>query len=426
MTKKGEEYALKKCLERIEERLHWGDSAQWTTYDFEKLSEEIHKATGVRLSVTTLKRVWEKLKYESAPTHTTLNTLAKFAGYADWRAFNHQSADDSEETNDQLPEVSLTEKPVRRRFSYYWLLSLLPVLAVAYVLTPADNTKRPEGNADSSFAFTANKMISEGVPNSVVFHYNASAAKADSVYIVQTWDIKRKIKVPKNGRSHSGIYYYPGYLRAKLIADDRVVRTHDLWITSDGWLSLAEGSPAPVYFKKEESIKKGIVEINDALLKKYNLSLHPKPPGIRIFNQRDLGDLKTDHFTFETSVKNDFKAGANACQPMQVLIQCKNDVIIIPLATKACVGNLSLSFCGTVANSANADLSGFGADLSRWTKLKVTVTGKKAIIYVNDLKAYALDFKHDVADIVGVQYRFNGTGAVGATKFTGTEKVFEL
>lgn len=57
---------------------------------------------------------------------------------------------------------------------------------------------------------------------------------------------------------------------------------------------------------------------------------------------------------------------------------------------------------------------------------KVTVTGKKVIIYVNDVKAYALDFKHDAADIVGVQYRFNGTGAVGATKFTGTEKVFEL
>lgn len=57
---------------------------------------------------------------------------------------------------------------------------------------------------------------------------------------------------------------------------------------------------------------------------------------------------------------------------------------------------------------------------------KVNVTDKKAAIYVNDLKAYAMNFKHDASDIVGVQYRFKGTGAVGATKFTGTEKVFEL
>ncbi|WPQ63248.1 hypothetical protein SIO70_00025 [Chitinophaga sancti] len=47
----------------IETRLNWGKSSEWTNYDFEKLSVAIQDKTGVTLSVTTLKRLWGKLKY---------------------------------------------------------------------------------------------------------------------------------------------------------------------------------------------------------------------------------------------------------------------------------------------------------------------------------------------------------------------------
>lgn len=423
MTKNGEEIYVEHCLQLIETRLGWGKRETWTNYDFEKLSDVIHKGTGVRLSITTLKRICGRLKYENAPTLTTLNALAQFAGYADWRELKQQSISiltktpppREEETQqaDQVPVVKLKKKS-----HLYWLLLLLPF--VGYVIVPK---VKPDPD---DFEFSANKIVTEGVPNSIVFHYDASAASTDSVFIAQSWDISKKKRVPKNGKEHSSMYYYPGFFKAQLIVDNYPVKTHNLFITSNGWLCAAEGNPQPLYFKKEEYLKDSIVEVDENLLKAYNISLNPKPPQLRFYNERDLGDIMSDNFIFETTLKNDFSSGANACQPVQVYIQCKNDIIIIPLTAKTCVGDIFLSFCGTGATSQYSDLSKFGADLSQWTKLRVVTVNKQAVIYVNDVEAYSLTFPNEPAGVVGVQYRFNGVGAVKNTKFESKGRVIRM
>ncbi len=71
---------IKKCLQLIEEKVNWGPSQHWSNYDFEKLSLAIEDKTGVVLSITTLKRIVGKVRYDHSPTLTTLNTLAKFPG----------------------------------------------------------------------------------------------------------------------------------------------------------------------------------------------------------------------------------------------------------------------------------------------------------------------------------------------------------
>ncbi len=91
-------------------------------------------------------------------------------------------------------------------------------------------------------------------------------ASTDSVFIVQSWDMRRKAAVSRQGHDHSSIYYYPGYFQAKLVVDSQIVKTHDLMITSGGWLALVDEDPIPVYFKKGEYLKKDRVEIDPALL----------------------------------------------------------------------------------------------------------------------------------------------------------------
>ncbi|HEY1202874.1 MAG TPA: hypothetical protein VGE79_17945, partial [Niastella sp.] len=277
---------------------------------------------------------------------------------------------------------------------------------------------------EGRFEFSANKVITEGVPNSVIFHYAVPRGiKPDSLFIVQTWDITRKQLLSGDKHEHSAIYYYPGFFKTKLIADGQVVKTHDLWITSGGWLCLLEDEPVPVYLKKEQYLQNGIVEVNEAML-----ALHRKSSAqrLRIFNQREMGDLMNDNFTFETMLKNDFDDGSNACHKAQVLIQCKNDIIMIPLAATPCVGDLSLYFCGAQAESKTSDLSGFGCDLTQWTSLRVEVVNRAATIYVNNKKAYSFLFPNKPTGIVGVQYRFNGAAAVKETRFKAGNKVYEM
>jgi hypothetical protein len=91
------------------------------------------------------------------------------------------------------------------------------------------------------------------------------------------------------------------------------------------------------------------------------------------------------------------------------------------------VGDLELYAPGKKVDSKHADLSGFGSDLTQWTSLKVVTVNRQMSCYVNGVKAYSLYFPHSPTDIVGVQYRFDGLGAVKDTRFTnGAGKVYEL
>ncbi|GAB3525192.1 hypothetical protein [Emticicia fontis] len=415
---------LEKCKRAIEEKLNWGSSASWLNYDFERLNEQIFAETNVQISVSTLKRIFGKASYNSSPSLTTLNTLAQFIGFTNWRDFTKSIAPQPIAPETPAPPViTPAHQPVvnknQRRYFIYGIISTLAIISLIGFMV-----QKKEPNLDySKFAFEANKVVTEGLPNSVVFTYDATAAKPrDSVFIVQTWDSRRKKRVDKNRHNHSAIYYYPGYFRTKLIVNQEVVKTHDLQIKTDNWLTLVEPASEakrPLYFSKPEVLKGNEVSVDRDLLKKYSLSLYPEAPRIRFFNQTDLGELMNDNFTFETVLKNDFSEGTGACQKVQVLIQCKDDIIIIPLCAKTCIGNINLYACGANVESTDADLSGFGCDLNQWTKLRVETRNREMTFFVNNKRAYTLNFPHIRTGIVGVQYRFEGVGAVKDTWIEG-------
>ena len=397
----------------IEEHLGWGRIKDWSNYDFEKLSEIIQSETGVSLSITTLKRVLGRINYPHAPSTTTLNALAQFLGYDDWRAFQ---------------QVAPTPAPLAKNQKYKKWQWALPFLLGALIIVLITNFKTDYSSLyqPDDFEFKADKIYSEGVPNSVIFTYDAQEAKTDSIFIVQTWDISRKTLVPKSGRKHSALYYYPGFFRTKLIIGEQIVKMHDLQISSDGWLSLIDTEDIPVYLDSAIVANGEGVSISKEHIEANGFDLLPNVPKVLIFNQRDLGPIRNDNFEFETQLKNPFNQGTNACQYVEVLIQCKNDIIIIPLCNKECVGKALLYAAGVERDSKNTDLSKFGADLNAWTKLRVEAKNQYISFYVNDIKAEGFQFPNPPTEIVGVQYRFNGPAAVKHAQFKAQEKVIKL
>ena len=463
---------IEECLRLIEAKWRRGPREDWTSYDFEKLNSAIFDATGVSLSVSTLKRLCGKVSYSNLPSTHTLNTIARFAGFEDWSDFRHRHSLPMSETsppmsetsppmsetnlpNPESPQSSLPNpesfqsslpnpesfqsslpnpapgqpSPLQAqptpRLARWWPVLFLPLAILLYSLL---NTHTPAPPAPNSrdYRFSCNKVVSEGVPNSVVFHYRTPVSAADSVFISQTWDISRRVAVPPNGSDHSAIYYYPGYFVAKLIVDTQVVLTHNLMITSDGWLATSDAQPVPIYFKKEEVARKKGVEIDSATLARYHLNIQPNAPMLRIFYMKDLGDLSNADFSFETTLRTGFAQGSGVCQNVQVLIQCKDDIFIIPLAAKACVGDLHLYAAGTGATSMTADLSGFGCDLTKWTSLRVVSNNRHVTFLVNGKVAYSLYIPHEPTDIVGVQYRFAGTCAVKNARFITGDRIIDL
>jgi len=404
---------------QIETQLHWGASELWTNYDFEKLSDAIAEKTGVSLSVSTLKRIFGKVQYKSKPALSTLNALAQYLNYNDWRDFIAKNTEKEPEASQVASDVALQPEP--KKWNYrIWAFTILSLISLS-ILGFLVLSKKPKYTADD-FSFHSKTMLAEGLPNSVVFDFDASkASDQDSVFICQTWDIRRKVLVNKNDKHHSAIYYYPGYFRAKLMIGDEIVKEHDIQIKTDGWLGVVEadwGVP-PLYFKSSEILRLGGVEVNEDLLQKYNLPLSPEAPLIRLFNQKDLKGILTNNFTFETELKSDFTGAANACQRVEVLLQAKDDILILPIVQKACVGDVFVAAYGHFAESKKADLSGFGTDPSQWTKLKIVCKNGLMRFYINDKVVYKAQITHDPKEIVGVQYRFNGMGAVRNTWLEG-------
>jgi hypothetical protein len=436
---------IRQCMELIESRWHRGPSAEWKSYDFEKLSEEIFEATGVTLSISTLKRLFGKVSYHNLPTVTTMNTLARFAGFEDWNAFKRREINPQEQgvasSTSGSAKIKETGYPSKESFInsagkfrgpkkkfLWWPLLILPLAALAYLFVSSTRPPRhgPVNSAD--YSFSSNKVLTEGVPNSVVFHYDATAAPSDSVYIVQDWDISRRTLVSRAGHAHSAIYYYPGYFNAKLVVDSQIVKTHGLLIGSGGWLALAEEESEPFYFKQEEYMRsEGEVEVDTTLLAKHHLSFYPRAPWIRICYIKDMGPLPDDHFRFETTLRAGAGDGNDACQQVEVLIICKNDVFIIPLSDPACIGDLHLYLAGKSISSREADLSGFGTDLHQWSTLKIEKENGHLQIFLNNRLAYTLDLPNLPSDIVGVHYRFRGgAGAVKDSRFITPGRTIEL
>lgn len=416
-----DEILLHKCKNLVQEKLGWEGSESWTNHDFQVLSEKIQEATGVNLSVATLKRIWGKVKYDSKPTITTLNTLAQFTGYENWRTFKQSQPGVSGSGNGH-GHINGTEHAMQdeaasgsaaktRRLWRSGLVGTALCGGILFIFLYGFR-KGPEGpKHPAQYAFSSMKVVSEGVPNSVIFDYDASAAPVDSVFIQQSWDPRRRTQVSRDERQHTSIYYTPGFFQAKLVVAGEVVKEHNLWITSGGWMALTKEEPVPVYFKDADFRKPGMLSLPVSRMKESNISFQPETPWLSYYNVKDFGDIRSNNFIFETEVRSDYKEGSGVCQFVNIGLLLEGSIISIPLSIKGCISDLYLAVDDHGFDGKKTDLSAFGCDLSQWVKVRCEVKDGKGNIFINDHVAQEIEIK-DSKRIVGLMYRFQGTGSI--------------
>ncbi|HMJ68751.1 MAG TPA: hypothetical protein VK508_07640 [Cyclobacteriaceae bacterium] len=412
-----DDIALEKCKSRIGQGLGWGDSARWHTEDFETLSNNILAKTGVTLSVATLKRLWGKIRYDSKPTPTTLNTLAQYLGYENWRSFRV-----SEDAN-RMKHVRQMESPPPRLSNRRPVIAVMTVLLLigtaAWLLIALKERPRVDSLL---FSFSSKKVVDEGVPNTVIFDYDAAAASpTDSVFIQQSWDTQLSRQVPYDQRQHTSIYYYPGFFEAKLVVNGQIVKEHNLLITTTGWLPLVEQKGTPIYFKQDDAIHDGILQLSLDKIRETNIPLQPVTPWTAYYIVQDFGGLTSDDVVFETALRNDYKAGVNACQYVEIRLQFEGPAVLIPLSAKGCVANLGIAD----TDGTERDLSAFGNDFTGWVNVKCVIRDKIAEIFVDNKSAIKLKVTGGRAKMVEVGFRFQGTGSVDFVKLSDNSgKVF--
>lgn len=410
-----DEVLLSRAKKLVEAKLDWGDSSGWVNQDFIALSKKIQQETGATISHITLKRLWGKVRYEGLPQVYTLNTLVQFAGYQSWREFVVKSGGD-------VPTEEALPAPKKRQTKPILFAIILACLALSVILF-IQGARRKINPAD--YSFSSHPTIKAGIPNSVVFDYDASKAPGDSVILQQSWDTHLRTKVSKESHQHTLIYYFPGYFNPKLIVDGQIVKEHGLLVKSDGWVTAFITKPMPIYFKNQDVMTDGKMALPLDKIKAQNISLTPQAPLLSYCNVQDFGEIYSDNFTFETSVRNDYKEGSSVCQLTNIYLLCEGTAICIPLCAKGCESALNFFFTNYKASGKEKDLSNFGVDFNNFIKVRVEAVNGKARIFLDNKLAFQVDQGIGKDKIIGIDYVFQGTGAVDYVRLSNQKVKFD-
>ena len=417
MTSKNDSEMIFSLIKLTEAKLEWGSGDNWSTQDFEAVSIKVLEVTGINLSVTTLKRLWGKIKYESSPTVTTLNALAKFNGFENWRAFQQAERKDDPEVEEVI--IKPERKSEEGKPKLFILVPVVLILVAAFFLFVTNKSSTTDFS-ESEFSFSSKKMVFEGVPNSVIFNYDASSAGlSDKVEIQQSWDERLRTEVPKDKNIHNSIYYYPGFFQAKLVISDTIVKQHGILIKTNGWLPLIEKDETkpPIYFKKDDIFnQEGVMSLPIEKIKEVNAELKPDPTWTSFYNINDFGNVFSDNFIFETEFKNDYAEAEGICQFTNLFIYFEGGMAYLPFSLKGCVSNLALY---DVKGKMDVDVSALGYESDHWVKVKFEVINGVGKLYINDVCEYDFNYHlENPAKFVGLRYNFQGTGSVKYTRFT--------
>lgn len=418
------ESALKQLLMIIEQQLDWGPAAEWQSRDFENLNVLILEKTKISLSASTLRRIWGRVEYNHLPSNTTLDTLARFAGYEGWRAFTrkHLTTEHYPKEIENVPPKSFAPAKTKERSGWGLKIALIITAVITISLVSRFVNKSPAASAKGPFLFTS-RPVTRSIPNSVIFTYSVKTNPADSVFMQQSWDPNSRVILDKNLHQFTSIYYRPGFYHAKLGVNNKVVKEHLLLIPTDGWLGLIAHQPIPVYLNANEFISQDKLQVPLPVINQKNIELEPQPPVVEFYNVGNFTPVSLKDFSFNAEVKNDYRDGAATCQFINIILFTDNTPVIIPLSAKGCVSDIRLLNGRYFVSGKNTDLSGFGADLSQWVKVSCKSIPGKIQYYVNDNLVYESPLPVYNENIVGFGYIFQGTGSVKNIELKASSKV---
>ncbi len=415
---KNEQPYLRHCLSLIEKKTGWGSPDHWTHQDFVCLGDMIQEETGIHLSSTTLKRVWGKVQYNSFPHITTLNALANYAGYDHWRAWVSAQPQlqrvDSTEKHGASQECEQDRKYIARAAAIA-LLIIAGTFALLVAIFSRYHTPGVTLSAVSEdFSFSA-YPVTTGLPNTVVFRYDATAATDYPVFIQSSDDPQAQTQVASDKHQHTALYYYPGVYQTKLLVDSQVVKEQEVMIKTKGWLAMIE-QPVPLYFT-ENLRQQGVLSLpaEASLCADTQAAI----PWTAYYNVGNFGTLSGNNFTLETELKSGFAQGDAICQDTSVVIlRTHAPPITIPLTIPGCLAKVDQQLKGGVMQHGKLDLSAFGCDFSDWVQVKCEAKGGQLRLWINRKLAYEGALLQDDSEIAGILYRFHGNGSVKSLRLS--------
>jgi len=408
-----EKRLLDQCIQHIEERYYpelLASGKNLKQRDLEYLIDVIEERTGIKISLSTMKRIWKKT-FTNLPHPSTLNALVSLLDYKSWGDFKQS-------LSSQQP---LSQKKSRNKSSQSLWIAAFAVIIIAVLTTIGFSTFRGESSPGipESILFTANKTVDMNVPNSVIFQYDLSEVVADSFFIQRSWNPMNKSEIDPDNEYFTEIYYYPGFHWARLIANETVVERQRIHIQTDGWFALARSNGmqmVPTYLDQTDLIEDGKMRVTRENLVKSNFDLNENLQ-LSYYNIQDFEGIDSKEFVFEARVKFESVDGLT-CPQFEVQFIDEIDISWYRIIQQGCESNLFLKIGEQRMPGSENDFSKLGVNLEEWQYLRIEASNGKLDVYLNDQPALQSDYQGTVGDIMGVVLNFTGMGIVDFVKLS--------
>jgi len=399
---------------QVESKFMLGDGkGKLKQRDLDYLASLIEEKSRVKLSISTLKRLWRN-EIQQLPHPTTLDALVSVLDYKDWQEFKKQNTPPLTQVNNEVnePKGRKLRLPVPVVFGVLLFISV----AAFFIIQGFD---KKGVVIRKEVVFTADKTVSSGVPNTVKFNYDLSGVDADSFFIQQSWNPRDKTPIDPKKNYYSLIYYTPGFHFARIMANDSILKFEKIHIKTDGWLPIVKydlREKKQMYLDAKAINGEGIIHTTNDILYKANVDLS-KDFLLRYYNIRDFDGVTSNDFDLETRIKCDKltfdgRTSSPQCPGAELMLITEQNVFYIQITSKGCVSEIDLLFGNIHRDGKEYDLSAFGTDVFEWQTLGIRNENKNVTISLNGSPIHQLQYKEDFGEIKGLIYTFHGAGSV--------------
>jgi hypothetical protein len=416
MSQSNELKYLKSICYQVEQRLSWGAPQDWTNSSFIEFGNEVKRASGVRISADTLKRIFGKVKTAEQynPQLATKDALSVFLEYESWSDFKLQTTLPQDEVlvvPSSSPEV-IDISPKRR---YLWLVPLVVFSALIawFVFKPTVNVPP----IDYSFfpLSIKGKYLEGNAYHTAIFDYDVKSIPTDSIFMY-FGDATRKQLLKKDNKTISHYYRGPGKYEVKLFAEQQVLYDTTVYLKTDEWEAYTFFSKGdfdeylPIYDFHDSTSQTMIVNAKMPRTKGIDTT---QMYWVQYSNYKKYGQ-DGDSFMLESEVMNNQEIIPARCNHVKIDITCENSSISVYFLREGCSKWVKLQFGDVYLNGETQDLSAFGKDFLDFQKVTVRNENKKVRVFYNETLLIEQPYQNSLGEIVGISYTFSGVG--GAVK----------
>jgi len=396
---------IEKCKKLIETKLNWQPSENWKQRDYEFLSDLIEQKSKVRLSLSTMKRIWNP-NFDSIPHLTTLDALAIFLDYSDWCDFKIKNIILNEEKHS---ENQIRNKIFRKNKVLTISIFFLFLLMIFFLIFHLSKSKVKKEN----FIIRLSDSLFWEVPQTVKFSYKIIDTTLAEYFIQTETESNTKNRISKSDTVFEFYYNVPGINSVKIFENDSVIKEAVIKIFTEKWIAFSQYQDkdrTSTIYLGEDFLDNGVMNISSEFLIEKKAEIN-KNQFVTYYYINDFKGLNSDNFIFETKLKSENLAEVDF-PDIFISFVCSKTFNFIPLTSEGNKYGVVIKYGENKFHASEFKMEKLACNPLEWQTVKIIAQNNNLQIYRNGEEAFSNCYFGKSGDFYGFIIYFVNTGSI--------------